>query len=409
MNKKNMAVIFGGKTVEHDVSVITGIEFINSVDKNKYNITPIFIDNLGVWYTGGKELFDFKTYKKFDSIKAKLKKVYITPIPGKTSIVNSKKGIFNKNILDNIDVAVIAVHGMNGEDGTIQGLLELANIPYVGSGVLGSAIGMDKIAMKAVFKGNNLPILKYEYFLRAEWNKEKTEIINKLETNLKYPMFVKPANLGSSIGINKAKDKQGLIDAIEIAINYDKRIIVEEGVEDLIEINCSALGYDNDIKTSICEQPVSWQEFLTFEDKYVCGTKTKGSKTKNKENEINSQGMAKMNSQIPANIPEDLSNKIKELAFLAFKHLNCSGVARIDFIINKKDMKPYINEINTIPGSFSFYLWEYSDITYTKLIDILVDIAIKVNKEKNENNYLYNSPIFNNDGKNGSKIKSDIK
>lgn len=394
MEKKKVAVIFGGRTTEHDVSVITGVQFMENMDKEKYNIIPVFIDGNGVWYSGD-ELFDINSYKHFEDIKAKLTEVYISPIPNINALLNVHPKIFAKKEFAKIDIAVVSIHGMNGEDGTVQGLLELANIPYVSSGVLGSSIGMDKIAMKAIFKGNSLPILKYEYFLRSEWQKSKNDIIAQLEKNLKYPMFVKPANLGSSIGISKAKNTQSLIDAIEIAIGYDKRIIVEEGVENLIEINCSALGYDDNITTSVCEEPTNWEEFLTFEDKYIrSNSKSGGTKTSNSKN-----GMAQMDRKIPADIPDDLTLKIQELTRLAFKHLSCSGVARVDFIIDKDTMTPYINEINTIPGSFSFYLWNYTGTNYSELIDKLIENAEKIHNEKNQNVYSFTSNIMNNVGK----------
>lgn len=394
MEKKNVAVIFGGRTTEHDVAVITGVQFMENMNKEKYNIIPVFIDGNGVWYTGDV-LFDINSYKHFEDVKSKLTEVYISPIPNINALLNANPKMFGKKEVAKIDVAVISIHGMNGEDGTVQGLLELANIPYVSSGVLGSALGMDKIAMKAVFKGNDLPILKYEYFLKSEWQKNKDEIIKHLESSLKYPMFVKPANLGSSIGISKAKDTDGLIKAIEIATGYDKRIIVEEGVENLVEINCSALGYDDNIETSVCEEPTNWEEFLTFEDKYIrSNAKTGSSKTGSGK-----QGMAQMDRKIPADLPEDLTKRIQELTRLAFKHLNCSGVARVDFIIDKNTMTPYINEINTIPGSFSFYLWQYTDLKYPELIDRLILNAEKIYKEKNENVYSFTSTIMNNVGK----------
>lgn len=394
MEKKNVAVIFGGRTTEHDVSVITGVQFMENMDKGKYNVIPVFVDGNGIWYSGD-ELFNIDSYKHFEDIRTKLTEVYIAPIPNINALLNVHPKVFGKKEFAKLDIAVVSIHGMNGEDGTIQGLLELANIPYVSSGVLGSSIGMDKIAMKAIFKGNSLPILKYEYFLRSEWQKSKNDIIAKLESNLKYPMFVKPANLGSSIGISKAKNTQSLIDAIEIAIGYDKRIIVEEGVENLIEINCSALGFDDDIITSVCEEPTNWEEFLTFEDKYIrSNSKSSGTKNTNSKN-----GMAQMDRKIPADIPEDLTKKIQELTSLAFKHLGCSGVARVDFIIDKDSMTPYINEINTIPGSFSFYLWQYTGINYSKLIDKLIENAEKIHDEKNHNVYSFTSNIMNNVGK----------
>ena len=289
------------------------------------------------------------------------------------------------------------MHGMNGEDGTLQGLLELANIPYTSSGVLGASVGMDKILMKKVFEAHHLPVLPYTYFIRDEWEKNKDSVIEKVEAELTYPMFVKPSNLGSSIGISKAKDRDGLINAIEVATQYDSRIIVEKGVENLIEINCSALGFGDDVKTSVCEQPVNWEEFLTFEDKYMRGGKSAKSETRT-GNKLGFKqgGMESMDRRIPANIPEEQTKEVQELTQKAFQCLNSKGVVRIDFIIDKDDNKIYINEINTIPGSFSFYLWKHNGLEYSELIDKLVEIAEKTNEEKNKNNYTYQSDIIGN-------------
>jgi len=393
MNKKNIAVLFGSRSCEHEISIITAIQFMENMDTEKYNIVPVYITPEGEWYTG-EVLMKYNTYKFFNENKPKLKNVILSANPKIKGLIVLKTGLFSKQEIIEIDIAVLSMHGMNGEDGTLQGLFELANIPYVSSGVLGSAIGMDKIAMKAVFKGNDLPILKYEWFLRNEWYDNKEEIIKKIESSLKYPMFVKPANLGSSIGITKAKNKEGLINGIEIAINYDKRIIVEEGIENLIEINCSGLGYDKYVEASVCEQPISWEEFLSFDDKYLHGI--------NKSQSKEPSSMESMDRQIPANIPDILSEEIQDLTVKVFKALSCSGVARVDYLIDKNTMKPYVNEINTIPGCFSFYLWEYNNkLPYPKLIDKLLDIAIKVNEEKNKNDYSYQSKIIGNLGKGG--------
>lgn len=385
MSKQNVAVIFGGCSVEHEVSIVTGLQLIENINKEKYNIIPIYISNKGEWFTG-KELLDIEVYKDFEYKERMFKKVLVPPAPSIKGVMHYPKkfGIFSNSIFRGIDVVIPAVHGMNGEDGTIQGLLELANIPYVGSGVVGSAVGMDKAVMKSVFKGNNLPILKYSTFLRVEWDDDKDKIIKKIESELQYPVFVKPANLGSSIGISKAKNRDNLVKAVETAVYYDRKIIVEQGVESPLEINCAVMGYGNNVEASVCEQPVNWEEFLTFEDKYTRGAKSPAE-----------SGMESMQRKIPAPIKDELAEKIKKLSISAFMAMDCRGVARIDFIIEKKGMKPYINEINTIPGSFSFYLWEHSGIKYPELVDRLIDIAYKVNEEKNRNVYCYSSDILN--------------
>ena len=388
---KKLGVIFGGVTCEHDVSVVSGLQLIENVNKEKYEVIPIYIHSNGEWYTG-KELLDSKIYKEFEKHEPNLKKAIIPP--NKKGLLIFEKGFFAKDKFIELDVIIPAMHGMNGEDGTLQGLLELANIPYTSSGVLGSSVGMDKILMKKVFEAHELPVLPYTYLIRDEWNEDQSKVIEKIEAKLKYPMFVKPSNLGSSIGISKAKDRKGLIDAIEIAINYDSRVIVENGVENLIEINCSALGFGDDVKTSVCEQPVNWEEFLTFEDKYMRGAKN----SKNGASKLGGKqgGMESMDRRIPANIPEEQTKEIQEYTKKAFKSLNSKGVVRIDYIIDKDDNKVYINEINTIPGSFSFYLWKHNGIEYPELIDKLVEIAEKANKEKNKNNYTYKSDIIGN-------------
>ncbi len=406
MSKKNIGVIFGSRSCEHEISIITAIQFMENMDKEQYNIIPIYIANDGVWYTGDT-LMKYGTYKFFEENKPKLKTVILPPNPNTKGLIIFPTKFLQKQEIIPIDVMVVSIHGMNGEDGTVQGILELANIPYVSSGVLGSAVGMDKIVMKSVFEGHKLPILKYEYFLRNDWYDNKNSIIKQIEDNLNYPVFVKPANLGSSIGISKAKNTDELINAIEIAIEYDKRIIVEEGINDLIEINCAAMGYDKFVEASVCEQPTTWEEFLTFDDKYLKGINKDAAKQE-KDNS-NPTSMNTMDRKIPADIPDDLSKEIQDLAIKTFKALSCSGTARIDFLVDKNTMKPYINEINTIPGCFSFYIWEYDNkYPYPKLIDKLIDIAIKVNIEKNKNNYTFQSKIINNLG-NGEKLGGKLK
>ncbi len=395
---KNLGVIFGGLTCEHDVSIVSGLQLIENVNKSKYNVVPIYIHSDGTWYTGEK-LLDAKIYKDFDAHKSELKEAVITP--AKKGLVISEKGLFAKEKFIDLDVVIPSMHGMNGEDGTLQGLLELADIPYTSSGVLGASVGMDKILMKKVFEACDLPVLPYSYFIREEWEKDREKVLSKVESDLSYPMFVKPSNLGSSIGISKATDRESLIHAIEVAVSYDSRIVVEKGVSNLKEINCSALGYQDDVKTSCCEEPISWKEFLTFEDKYLRnakgGAKSAPSKIANMPIGGSKQGsMADMDRRIPAQIPDEQTNLIKEYTVRAFKALNSKGVVRIDFIIDNDTNEVYINEINTIPGSFAFYLWKHDGLEYPELIDKLVEIAERAHEDKHKNNYTFNSNIIGN-------------
>ena len=395
---KNIGVIFGGVTCEHEVSIVTGLQLIENMDKTKYKVYPIYIHTDGEWYIGDK-LLDPKIYEDFDTYKSGLEKGYIPPT--KQGFVIERKGFLLKNDFIKLDVVIPAMHGMNGEDGSLQGLLELANIPYTSSGILGASVGMDKILMKKVFESHIIPVLPYTYFIRDEWEKSKDVIIAQIEAVLKYPMFVKPSNLGSSIGISKATNREKLIEAIDVAVNYDERIIVENGVDNLTEVNCSALGRGDDVKVSVCEQPISWKEFLTFDEKYLNGGKTGGAKNtgaKSARLKIggakSNSGMQNMSRKVPADITEEQTKEVKRLTEDVFKALNSKGVVRVDFIIDNDDGKVYVNEINTIPGSFAFYLWEYEGMEYRELIDKIIEYAEAENAEKNKNVYTYSSDII---------------
>ncbi len=390
---KNMGVIFGGVTCEHDVSIVSGLQLIENVNKSKYNVYPIYIHSDGQWYTGS-ELLDASTYKKFDEVKAKLKEAIIQP--NKNGLIILGKGLLSKNEFIKLDVVIPVMHGMNGEDGTLQGLLELANIPYSSSGVLGASVGMDKIMMKKVFESYDLPVLPYTYFLREEWEEDKEAVLKSIEEKMEYPMIVKPSNLGSSIGITKAKDREGLIFAIEVAISYDFRILVEKAVENLKEINCSALGYLDDVETSCLEEPISWEGFLSFEDKYLRGAKSQKSGGAKVSTGAKQGTMESMDRRIPAQISDEKTALIKEYTKTAFKALCSKGVSRVDFIIDEASDKVYINEINTIPGSMAFYLWKHDGLEYSELIERLVEIAEKANEDKNKNNYTFDSNIIGN-------------
>ena len=387
---KKVGVVFGGVTCEHDVSIVTALQLIQNIDKTKYDILPIYIHSDGEWYIGNRLLENSLDYKKFDLFKGGIDKGYIPP--NKQGVVIPARGFMNKDTFIKLDVVIPAMHGVNGEDGTLQGLLELANIPYTSSGVLGASIGMDKILMKKVFQAHLIPVLPYTFFLRDEWEKNKDIVVAGIEAVLRYPMFVKPSNLGSSIGISKAVDKESLINAIEVAVQYDERIIVENGLENFKEVNCSAIGRGNDVRVSVCEQPVSWKEFLTFDEKYIGSNKT--SKFGGAKDGAKAGSMANMSRKVPADITPEQTAEVKKYTAEVFKALNSKGVVRIDFMVNNEDGKVYVNEINTIPGSFAFYLWDYDDLKYPKLIDKLIEIAEKENAEKNKNKYTYESDII---------------
>lgn len=364
---------------------------MENIDKNKYDIIPIYINKEGKWCTGNS-LMKFENFKNNNlndlqeitlSLNANDHNLYLHP---------NNIGLFRKKIIDRIDIVFPTIHGTNGEDGTIQGLFELKNMPYVGGGVLASSVGMDKILMKEVFKAGGLPIVDYFWFYRKEWIEKKDKIINDIEEKLGYSLFVKPANLGSSIGISKAKDKESLIEAIEVATRYDRKIIIEKAVENPREINCAAMGYNDDVIVSLCEEPLGWEEILTFEDKYI---------------KSNTKGMGKDSSRriIPADIKDNLREKIEKLAKETFMAIDCSGNARIDFLLDE-NQNIFINEINTLPGSIAFYLWEKKGYPFDKLLDKMINIAIEVHKDKNENMYTYEADLFNQVHLGGTKASS---
>ncbi|MDI6861632.1 MAG: D-alanine--D-alanine ligase family protein [Caldisericia bacterium] len=366
--KKRVGLFFGSKSVEHEISIITAMQVYNAIDKSKYSVIPIYISKKGEWFTGDSllKIESFKNLSNIPKISQKIKGIKVT---NDNILTLEVEGIVNRKI--SIDIAFSVIHGTYGEDGKLQGIFEMLNVPYVGSGVLASSIGMDKVIMKEIFKANNLPIVNYLWFTRYEWEINKDEILNKIESTIKYPLFVKPANLGSSIGITRAEKREEIEYGVEIAKYYDSKIIVEEGVKNLREINCSVMG-NIEVIPSKLEEVKTPKIFLDYDSKYKLFSKG-SSKTK-------SSGHI-----IPAELSEDKTKEIQNLAVKAFKALDCKGIARVDFLMDSQTEKVYINEINTMPGALSFYLWEASGIPFNKLIDNLINIAFEVFEDKNKN------------------------
>ncbi|MDD4808536.1 MAG: D-alanine--D-alanine ligase [Bacilli bacterium] len=359
--KIKVGVIFGGQTVEHEVSIISAVQAMHSFNLNKYEVIPIYISKDKEMYTG-KQLKNIESYQDLKKLKKKIKPIIF--YKHKDNFIICSNHHFKRKI-SKIDIAFPIVHGNNVEDGTIQGYLETIGVPYVGSGVIASAMGQDKVFMKQVFAANDLPIVDYLWFYDTEYLQNKEELINKI-IKFKLPVIIKPATLGSSIGISKVHNKKELIDAIETAIKYDNKIVVEAIINNLVEVNCSVIGTYEEQEASILEEVMSTDEFLTYKDKYLGNSK--GSKSK---------GMASTNRIVPARIDEKMSDEIKGIAKEVFRILNLKGICRIDFLIDKKKEKVYINEPNTIPGSLAYYLWEASDKTYPNLLDELIMTAIK--------------------------------
>jgi D-alanine-D-alanine ligase len=391
MIKIRVGVIFGGESVEHEVSIISAVQAMANMDQEKYDIVPIYITKEREWYTG-RALMTIENYQDLDNLKRYTKNVVL--YAKNNRFVLQSKGLF-KRVVDEIDLAFPIVHGTNVEDGTIQGYLELIGIPYVGSNIYASVVGQDKIFMKQIFKDSNLPITNYIWFFDTEYKDNSNEILKKIDT-LTLPVIIKPATLGSSVGISKVVKKEDLKEAIEEAMQYDIKIVVEEVVENLIEVNCSVLGNYEYQQTSEIEEVRAKDEILSYNDKYL-GNGKKGGKSK---------GMASTERIIPARIDDKMRKEVRTIAKEAFKVLNSSGVCRIDFLIDDKTKKIYINEINTIPGSLSFYLWEPVGKPYPVLLDDLITLAIKNYKKRGKITYSFQTNILSNcNGLKGSKGK----
>ena len=391
----NIGVIYGSRTCEHDVSIISALQAAQALDKKKYNVTYIYIGREGTWYTG-EALADVKFYEHFDPEKV----TRVLPAGENSKLVlyhlPEKKKLFGGVAAERVavlDVVMPVLHGLNGEDGTLQGMLELFDVPYTSAGVMGSAVGMDKITMKLLFKGCGFPVVEGVWFDRGRWSRERDGVMDECEDKLGFPLIVKPANLGSSIGINIAHDRNQLEDAIETAAAYDHRILVEKAVTPLREVNCSVLGYGDHVETSELEMPVTQEEFLTFEGKYTRNAKGAG-------------GMASQVRLIPAPISEQVAQTVRDLAVRAFRAMDLKGVVRIDFILDQ-DENVFINEANTIPGSLAFYLWEPKGIPFVALVDGMVECAFSAWADRKASVFSHDSTLLANivHGSKGAKGK----
>lgn len=382
-NRKTvLGVIFGGRSVEHDVSIVTAQQIMQACDPQRYEVVPLYITRDGKWYTGAS-LRDIKNFKEgriteHDDVQS----VVLSPdVRQHGLIVNPlPSGLFAKSKALRLDVVFPAVHGSHGEDGTLQGLFELADIPYVGYATLGSALTNDKVMTKAVLQQAGLPVVEGVSFTRSQWQANPDYWIEQIQSQLGLPVFVKPATLGSSIGVNRAADAGFLRIAIDIAANFDRRILVEKAVTDCVEINCSVIGYENDVKTSVLEQPIHWDDFLSYEDKYLRG---------------GSKGMKSAERVIPAPLSPELTARVQEIAKKAFLATDGRGIVRIDFLVQPETNTIYLNEMNTMPGSLALYLWEATGMTAPQVIDRLVALARTANADKRRNVYDYQSNLIN--------------
>jgi D-alanine-D-alanine ligase len=393
MAKLRVGILFGGRSGEHEVSLLSAASVLNAIDKSKYDVVPIGITKEGHWLTAehAERLLQGKHGESRHlragdpeetpgaAVLAQGEAVIVPPEPAHREAglapLQTDGGSLRRTSdrAINVDVIFPVLHGTFGEDGTIQGLLELADIAYVGAGVLGSAAGMDKDVMKSLFRSAGLPIVKHVTVLRSRWESEPRKVQKLIESKLKYPVFVKPANLGSSVGISKAHDRKELGPAIDEAARFDRKIVIEEGVggkkRKAREIECSVLGND-DPKASVAGEIVPCKEFYDYDAKYL----DEGSEL-----------------VIPAKITKSEMKKVQSLAVAAFKAVECSGLARVDFLMEPKSRKIYVNEINTMPGftAISMYpkLWAASGVSYRELIDRLIKLGMERHEDKKRNQY----------------------
>lgn len=379
-SKLTVGLFFGGRSTEHEVSVISALQAYENIDKDKYHLVPIYVSKAGEFFTNPK-FWHIKNYKDINSLLFSSKQVAFGRKNGQGGLMVS--GLFGKFIP--LDVAFPIFHGSFGEDGCIQGVFEMYQIPYVGFNVLGSAIAMDKFVAKQLFQALGIPTAPFASVIRHYWNADSEQCLKHIKKTLKFPLFVKPGTAGSSIGVGKAKNDDELQFAIEVALTYSESVIVEEAFEDVIEVNCSVLGYEH-LEASVCEQPIPSKDVLSFTDKYMRGGGKEGSK--------GAGGMETLSRIIPASINKELTKKIQETTKMVFSELNGCGVARVDYFVDPKKDLYWINEINTPPGSLAFYLWEKSGLSYKELLDKLIEFGLKRAQNQSKTQYVFESGLL---------------
>lgn len=388
--KTRVAMMFGGKSVEHEVSIISGIQAIMNMDTEKYEVIPVYMSKKNEMYIG-EEIGTMEAYKNIDKLLKTSQRVIFVKEDDKIFLKPYPETWKNKKKAVEIDVVFPVVHGTNVEDGALQGYLKTIGVPFAGCDVTASAIGMDKYIMKTVLKDNGIPVLDCCLFGLSDY-KNVDKIIEKVEAVLGYPVIIKPVNLGSSVGICVAKNQIELRKAVDEAFQYATRVLVEHAITQLREINCSVLGDETEAIASECEEPLHTDEILSYEDKYLNNAKSSGSK-----------GMASVSRKIPADLTAEQREEIREMAVKAFQCLGCNGVSRIDFMIDEETGTLYFNEINTIPGSLAFYLWEPVGISYKEQLDRIIQLAMKRMRVEQNLTFTFDTNILNQSSFSGTK------
>ena len=383
--KTTIGVVFGGRSVEHDVSVVTGNQVMRAFDNSRYDVVPIYIGRDGKWYSGDP-LFELENYKDDEIVSYKgVENVVLSPSTQHHGlIIEPVSGRMHRSVVRRLDVVFPAVHGSHGEDGTLQGLIEMADIPYVGCGVMGSALANDKAFTKAILTQHGIPVVDGSVVNRSDWLSDQDTVLNRVTDSHPFPLFVKPATLGSSIGVGRAEDETSLAIALDVALNFDRRALVEVAVTDAIEINCAVMGYGDSFQASVLEQPVSWDDYLTYEEKYMRG----------------GGGMKSQERIIPAPISETMTERIQTMTIDAFKAVDGRGIARIDFMLESQqgvlteNSPVYLNEINTMPGSLAFYLWHETGMSQSDVVEHLVKLGRDAYADKRRNTYNYQTSLI---------------
>lgn len=394
--KLNIGVFFGGESCEHEISCISANQALKAIDLEKYDVTPIYVSKNLDLYTG-EELWDLSNYGNLDALCNKLTKITLIKDQNKVFVRPIKEGFFKKTY-PTIDVAFLVMHGTNGEDGTLQGYMEMLKLPYTSSDVLGSAIGQDKAIMKLILQSEDIPMVPWFYFLYQDFENDPKPYIEKANA-IGYPLIIKPANLGSSIGIEIVHDESEFEEKVKEAAQYDFKIVVEQMVQDLKEVNISVLGNINKAKYSAIEEVMKNDEILSFENKYVGGGKTKATKGAKAAPTKGSKGMASTSRKVPADLTDEQQSTIEQLALKTFKVLNANGCVRIDFMIDRKDGKVYVNEINSIPGSLAFYLWQEVGLNFQEECDELIRNALKRYHEKEKKTFSFETNVLSSYGR----------
>ncbi|MBQ6441426.1 MAG: D-alanine--D-alanine ligase [Lachnospiraceae bacterium] len=392
--KTKVAMLFGGKSVEHEVSVISGIQALLNMDTEKYEVIPVYMTKKNEMYVGD-EIGKIESYKDIDALLARSTRVIMVNDNDRIRLVSYPLKKFGKHTEIEVEIVFPVVHGTNVEDGALQGYLKTIGVPFVGCDVTASAVGMDKYIMKAILKEAGVPVLDAQIYTLSDYA-EIESMMDQIEKGLGYPVIVKPVNLGSSVGISVAKTKVELSNAIDDAFRYATKVLVEHAITNLREINCAVLGDENEAEASECEEPLHTKDILSYEDKYVSNAKGGGSK-----------GMASVSRKIPADLSPEMREEVRSMAVKSFQALGCNGVSRIDFMIDEDTGKLYFNEINTIPGSLAFYLWEPIGVPYRELLDRMIQLSLKRVRTEGNLTFTFDTNILNTasfGGSKGSKI-----